>query len=258
MFLTHKCKNVKKMTPNILAVSKSQTHPALSEGLFNSPLLTGFSRDEAIEIVDRASRKEWNAGAWVYRQGEAATHLFLLESGRIKILRTGAGGAEVVVRFNAPGHVFGHAGVLDKTAYTASARAVTGSRTLSWTSATAWQLMRIHSRLAENVMHILLTQVVQLQDRCLNLASEPVERRLARSLYQLALSIGRKSGRAVVISEGFAAKDLADLSGTTIFTVSRVLGEWARHGLVKKGRGWVAVLDVDALLEAAAKGSHPG
>ena len=236
------------MTTNYLGPSKVQPHASLSEGLFNSPLLTGLSRDEVLEVVTRASRREWNAGSWVYRQGDAATQVYMLESGRVKIFQTGTRGKQVVLRFNAPGNLFGHAGILNKVSYICSALGVTSCRTLGWSTATVWELMRHHPRLAENVLQILLTQVVQLQDRCLNLASEPVERRLARSLSQLVLSIGRKSGRAVVISEGFAAKDLADLSGTTIFTVSRVLGEWERHGLVKKGRGWVAVLDLDGLL----------
>jgi CRP-like cAMP-binding protein len=241
------------MTPNFLGPSKAHTHPLLSEGLFDSPLLIGLARDEAVEVVGRASRQEWNAGSWVYRQGDAATQVYMLEAGRVKIFQTGTRGAPVVLRFNAPGNVFGHAGILNKVSYICSALGVTRCRTLAWSTATVWQLMRDYPRLAENVLQMLLTQVVQLQDRCLNLASESVERRLARSLSQLALSIGRKSGRAVVISEGFAAKDLADLSGTTIFTVSRVLGEWQRHGLVKKGRGWVAVLDLDGLLAETAK-----
>jgi CRP-like cAMP-binding protein len=245
------------MTTNSPGPSKTHTHALLSEGLFNSPLLTGLSRDEAREVVTHASRREWNAGSWVYRQGDAATQVYMLESGRVKIFQTGTRGAPVMVRFNAPGNVFGHAAILNKVSYICSALGVTSCRTLAWSTATVWQLMRDYPRLAENVLRTLLTQVVQLQDRCLNLASESVERRLARSLSQLGLSIGRKSGRAVVISEGFAAKDLADLSGTTIFTVSRVLGEWERRGLVKKGRGWVAVLDLDGLLAETATAKSP-
>jgi CRP-like cAMP-binding protein len=124
---------------------------------------------------------------------------------------------------------------------------------LSWSTETVWELMRGYPRLVENVMQIFLAQLAHLQDRCLNLAGETVERRLARSLSQLALSIGKKSGRVTMIGDGFSAKDLADLSGTTIYTVSRVLGEWERRGLINKGRGWVAILDSDGLLQEAAK-----
>jgi CRP-like cAMP-binding protein len=232
---------------------KTHNELVLPEASYSSPLLTGLSRDEALAVVKRAMRKEWKAGSWVYRHGDPATHFYMLESGRMKCLQVGTRGAEVVLRFSAPGQVFGHSALLKKSAYVCSALAVGPSRTLSWSTETVWQLMRDHPRLAENVMQIFITQLAQLQDRCLNLAGEAVERRLARSLSQLALSIGKKSGRATIIGDGFSAKDLADLSGTTILTVSRVLGEWERRGLIKKGRGWVAVYDSQALLEEAAK-----
>ena len=60
-------------------------------------------------------------------------------------------------------------------------------------------------------------------------------------------------------AEGFSAKDLADLSGTMIYTVSRVLGEWKRRGFIDKGRDWVLVLDIDALLDVGTndKGRPP-
>jgi CRP/FNR family transcriptional regulator, nitrogen oxide reductase regulator len=229
------------------------TNLAVADTLYNSPLLSGLSQTEAFEVSKRATRKEWKADSWLYRQGDPATQFYVLESGRIKVLRTGTRGAETVMRFSAPGQVFGDAALIKKSAYLCSALAASQSRTLSWTTEIAWQLMRDYPRLSENVMQIFLAQLAHLQDRCLNLAGEAVERRLARSLSQLASSIGKKSGRATIISEGFSAKDLADLSGTTIFTVSRVLGEWERRGVLKKGRGWVAVLDSDALLQEAAR-----
>jgi CRP-like cAMP-binding protein len=241
------------MAPTQAGFTRTLYVTGVSEALHNSPLLNGLSQHEALEVVKASVRKEWKADSWVYRHSDPATQFYMLESGRIKLLQVGTRGAEMVLRFSAPGQIFGHAAFLKKSAYPCSALVVGVSRTLSWSTESVWQLMREHPRLAENVMQILLTQLVQLQDRCLNLAGESVERRLACSVSQLALSIGKKSGRATVISDGFSAKDLADLSGTTIFTVSRVLGEWERRGFIKKGRGWVAVLDLGALLEEAGK-----
>ena len=168
----------------------------------------------------------------------------------MKLLQS-SGVGDVVVRFHVPGQVFGHGALVRKFSYLSSAFAVASSRTLSWTSETMWQLMRAYPRLAENVLALLVAQLFQVQDRCLHLTAETVERRLARTLCQLAFSIGKKSGQAILIGDGFSAKDLADLSGTTIFTVSRVLGAWERQGLLNKGRGWVAILDLDALLRTA-------
>ena len=173
----------------------------------------------------------------------------MLDSGRIKLSQANSCGGNVVVRFGVPGQVFGQGALVRKFTYISSALAVGTSRTLSWSSESIWQLMRTYPRLAENVFGMMVIQLFQSRDQCLYLATEAVERRLARSLAQLAYSLGKKSGRGIIIGDGFSAKDLADLSGTTIYTVSRVLGEWERRGMVKKGRGWVIVLEIDALLE---------
>ncbi len=165
----------------------------------------------------------------------------------MRILQTGARGKDVVISIHGPGQVFGHAALVKKFGYLCSAAALGRCHGLSWSTDTVWQLMRELPRFGENVLGMLVVQLFHMQDRCL-LAGEGVDRRLARTLAQLAFSIGRKSGRSILIDDGFSARDLAELSGTTIFTVSRVLGEWERRGLLNKGRGWVMVHDVGALL----------
>jgi CRP-like cAMP-binding protein len=224
----------------------------IPENIANSRLLSGLSQDEASEVVGCASQKHWPSGTWVFRQGEPATHLFLLESGRMKLFQSGMRG-DVVVRFYRPGQVFGNGALVRKCTRISSVLSVASSRGLSWSNETICQLMRAYPRLSENVLAMLVARLFQLQDQFIHLAGENVDARLARTLTHLALTIGKKSGRATIIGDGFSAKDLADISGTTIFTVSRVLGEWERRGLLKKGRGWVMILDLDGLLQASAK-----
>jgi CRP-like cAMP-binding protein len=226
---------------------------SFSEDVLNSRFLAGLTPEQALDVLGRGSREEWKAGSWLAHQGEPAARFFLIDSGRIKLVQLGAGGANVAVRFSVAGQVFGYGSLIKKSTYIGSALAVRNSRTLSCTGDAVWQLMKRYPRLAENVVGTLFVQVIHLQDRCMLLASDSVERRLARTLAHLALTIGRKSASSVSISDGFSARDLADLSGTTIFTVSRVLSEWERRGIVRKGRGWVVITDLQALLQIGSK-----
>jgi CRP-like cAMP-binding protein len=75
----------------------------------------------------------------------------------------------------------------------------------------------------------------------------PIEKRLARTVLQLADEFGQKSGNATVIDGGFTLKDLAEITGTTLFTASRVTSNWERTRIVKKERGALTLRNVPRL-----------
>ena len=66
--------------------------------------------------------------------------------------------------------------------------------------------------------------------------TERVERRVARMLLRLTTQTGtRREGGGIEIL--LSRQDLAEMSGTTLFSVSRILSDWERQGLVETGRG---------------------
>jgi CRP-like cAMP-binding protein len=93
--------------------------------------------------------------------------------------------------------------------------------------------------------------MTEVQDRYRELATEKVERRIARTLLRLAAQSGRRVAEGVLIDIPLTRQDIAQMTGTTLFTVSRTLSEWERQGLLSVGRERVVIREPHALVKIA-------
>ncbi|MEA4906403.1 MAG: Crp/Fnr family transcriptional regulator, partial [Anaerolineaceae bacterium] len=105
-----------------------------------------------------------------------------------------------------------------------------------WSQATLLALVQRFPRLALNATKVLAGHVREFQNRYRELATERVERRLARNVLRLAGQTGRKTEEGILLDLPLTRQDLAEMSGTTLFTVSRILSRWEDQGLVLTGR----------------------
>lgn len=83
-----------------------------------------------------------------------------------------------------------------------------------------------------------------------------LERRVAASLLKLADQLGQDDRGAVLIQVPLTRQDLADMTGAQVETVSRIMSGFRKDGLIRSGRGWVAVVDRERLAAIAADPSR--
>jgi CRP-like cAMP-binding protein len=188
-------------------------------------------------VLSKASARDVPRGTILFRQAEPAREMFLLESGRARLHEFTAEGHDVLVRFIVPGDVFGGRAAFAGAKYGGWARTDQASRVISWTSATTQELLKGTPRLASNLAGIISRYLHYSRERYQLLKTGRVEPRVAWALADLARSIGRREGNVTVIKAAAIQKDVADLAGTTIYSVSRVLGELQRRGILTKERG---------------------
>jgi len=93
--------------------------------------------------------------------------------------------------------------------------------------------------------------ILELQERQKALVTERVEQRIARILLKLAAESGKKVEEGVLIDMRLTRQDVAEMSGTTLYTVSRTLTEWEREGLLKIGRERVIIREPHGLVRIA-------
>ena len=101
------------------------------------------------------------------------------------------------------------------------------------------------------------------QARVIEMSSEQVEQRVAHALLRLAKQAGRKVERGVEIDFPVSRQDVAEMTGTTLHTVSRILSAWEQQGLVEGGRQRIVLRDAHRLHglaegEEAAQARKPG
>jgi CRP-like cAMP-binding protein len=87
--------------------------------------------------------------------------------------------------------------------------------------------------------------------RLKELSTEEVEHRIAHTLLRLVERSGRATDQGTLIDFPITQQDLAQASGTTYHSVSRVLSAWESAGLVIVGRRKIIVSDVEGLSRVA-------
>ncbi len=194
----------------------------------------------------------------VLAQGDPAISCHALIDGRIKISQVTPDGAQVVIRYLGPGQMYGTVAVLMGIPLPADAIAVVDSVEMHWTAAAMAELIERHPRIALASNRITGGRLVDLQARLREIATERVDRRLARALARLAEQAGRPSGDGIEIDFPITRQELGEMIGTTLHTVSRTLSAWEEQGIVESSRRRIVVRDLEALTllaEGSASGS---
>src|SRR5437868_5593400 len=90
--------------------------------------------------------------------------------------------------------------------------------------------------LATNTLQAVGSRLQESFTRVVEMSTEQVEQRVAHALVRLAKKSGRKVERGVEIDFPISRQDVAQMTGTTLHTVSRILSGWEQQGLVEGGR----------------------
>jgi CRP-like cAMP-binding protein len=175
----------------------------------------------------------------------------MVVSGRIKLHQVTIDGAQTFLRVIGPGQILAIVSTLSASTYPATATAERETTVLSWNGKLLDKLFLEIPHLCRNALAVLSSRVQEMQLRFGELAAERTERRLARALLRLANQVGRKQAEGVVLDLSLSRQDLAEMVGTTLFSVSRILGDWQRHQWVQIGRQKVVLLDHPALVRLA-------
>lgn len=180
-------------------------------------------------------------GEFFFFQGDSAVYFYVLISGRAKLMQMNSAGQQVNLRTINEWQMFGALGVVRENAtYPATAQALEHSTALAIKSDFLREMMRTRPYLSFDLMKLMTGYIQEMQERYRELATEKVERRIAHAMLRLASQMGTKTINGD-IELSFTRQDLAEMSGTTLYTVSRVLSEWEKQGLVEAGRERVLI-----------------
>jgi CRP/FNR family transcriptional regulator, nitrogen oxide reductase regulator len=174
-------------------------------------------------------------------EGEPASAFYLVVVGHLKLSKIAPDGREVIARFIGPGDPFAGIVVLGHPTYPVSATAVEPARVLRWARPVAIDLADRHPQLRANIQQEITRHMTDALERVSELTTERVSQRVARTLLRLAEHDGHVRGQSIEIAHPITRQELADLCGTTLFTVSRLLSRWEERGLVESTRGHVTL-----------------
>jgi len=235
--------------PNVYAARASQAVPAPSANVLEerasllsaSPLCSGLSRDEVLKIASCARPRAFARDESLFLQGQPARCLVLIRTGSVKITQISSNGNEVILWMYGRGNVLGVLSDPTGDYHPNTARAMEATTALVWDCAILQNLMEACPRIRQNLSQVLMSRLHELEERFREVATEKVPRRLALALIRLSKHVGKKVHEGVEVS--LSREELAQMTGTTLFTISRILSQWAREDFVESRRESVLLRD---------------
>lgn len=213
-----------------------------------SDLLAGIGEAQYAQILGRGDHMVLEAGRTLFRESDPAHRCYLVLSGRLKLAKLHEQGKEAIIRYVGPGEITAAIAVFTQKEYPVTAEAIGDTEVVGWGKQAMMKIMLEYPALAVNMLQIAVERLDEIQDRYLELRAEQVEQRIARSLLRIMKQSGLICEDGIAIGFPLSRQDLADYTGTTLYTVSRVLSTWEKKGWIKSRREHITICDPHSLV----------
>ncbi len=215
------------------------------------PLFEGLTADEQRQLLESGHVRMAAAREILASEGDDAGFAALIQVGYLKLTKTAPDGTDMIVRYLGPGAPFAAIAVLPGARFPVTATAVTPARLLTWSAADIRAFADRVPRLKTNLMAAMSGHMTGALERMQELTSERVPQRVAHALVRMARDCGERTPQGWRIVHPITRQELADLTGTSLFTVSRLVASWESEGLLRTSRGVMTVVDPAGLEQTA-------
>lgn len=182
-------------------------------------------------------------GAWVFREGDPATMLWMIVEGWIHLVRRSCSGRPVTIFTMTPSDALCGLSAFEQGAYTSGAVAATPCRLVGVPGTYVAALIERYPAFAREILALERTRIRHMAE-AMTRAHDPVACRLANTLLRLT----DQFGPTVPVTH----RELAQMAHTTLETSIRVMSRWRSQGLVVTQRGKLTLADPTRLQRLSA------
>jgi CRP/FNR family transcriptional regulator, cyclic AMP receptor protein len=205
------------------------------------PVLSSLSVADRTRVLQAGRRRQFARGETLFRYGDPADAVYLLDHGRVAVRVQTPQGDEVILNVLGPGQVFGELALIDpRSRRTATVTALEACEAIALHRSQFEALRTAGPQVDRFLVASLAAQVARLSEHLLEVLFVPTPLRVIRRLLVLAEEFA--DARIPVTQE-----ELGLMSGTTRPTVNEVLRDLERQGAVRLGRGRIEVRDAAGL-----------
>lgn len=210
----------------------NQLHRTQLSDVANFQLFAGIAEEDRENLLALSRTLRVPKNTLLFAEGSEAEPFFVLVDGFVRAT---------------PGEIFGVAMAIGLNHYPATAVAVVDAVILCWPSAQWRILVERYPALATNALRALGGRLQNAHSRVMELTSEELERRMARTLLALASQAGRNVDEGIEIEIPLRRQDVAQLVGATLHSASRILSSWEQKRIVRSARQRIILCNSDAL-----------
>ena len=210
--------------------------------LASIPMFDKLDDRELDALLGAAHPRSVPAGQELFHKGDRGSQVFVILSGRLKVMTTSPEGDDIMFGLMDPGEVFGELGLLlGEGIRTATIVAVDPCELLVLDRREFLPFLRDHPDAAIKLLQSLAERLRRISEfvedtHFLNLPS-----RLAKKLIKLSDDYGREATGGVRIDLRVSQTELGDMVGTTRESINKLVRSWSQDGLVSMENGYITI-----------------
>lgn len=217
------------------------------EILSQVPFFSHLPLDDIARINGSFRERGYQAGETIFFSGDPARRLYVVASGKVKLMRHTLAGHDVLLDILSPGEYFGSLASLGDETYPNTAQAQTSACVLGIGAESFRRILTSHPVVAVKVLDVTSQRLKEAQEIVRRLSAHSVKQRIAYTLLKLGEKLGEQDDAGLLIQMPLSREDLAGMTGTTTATASRIMSQLRKDGAINSGREWVAIADADTL-----------
>lgn len=220
-----------------------------SENCFNrSHLLFKHLTEEELQMIeDEKSGQFHKRGSVIYNEGNRINGFYCINSGIVKIFKTGIDGKEQIIRFAKPGEIIGFRSVLAKELACTSAEVIADAQTCYLPSELLVKLIKHNGNFSLELMQLTCRELGEANAYITDIAQKTVRERLAEILIHLKDEFGIDDEKVLQIS--LTREELANIVGTATESVIRLLSEFKQDKLIDLNGRSIKLTDIPQLVK---------
>ena len=216
--------------------------------LRNVPIFNELSDQELEKIAGLGIRKKYKKGSIILLEEETGAALFVIVSGKVKIVRMDDDGREVILSILGESDFFGEMAILDGLTRSASVVATSKSELFMIHRRDFLKLLNDYPLVAIALLRELTGRLRKADAQIKSLSLKDAAGRVANVVLQLADDIGMFRKGRVEIDELPLQQDLANMAGTSRETISRMIHKFIKKGYLQLQGNKLTINDYESFL----------
>ena len=210
-----------------------------------------LNTSELAILKDGCSQSDFKKGELLFKENTPAHSICYIREGFVKIVKKGLGNKDFILNISKGGAYLGVQNLSRKQAnYYFSAVAITDVQICFIELGVFRKLLESNGTFATEVISYIFDEEMNYFDRLVNNVQQQLPGRLANTLYYFGNEVYNQKQFDLNINQA----ELASLIGTSRESVSRLLREFQRAGIIKMERNRITILDEERLSEIKHKG----
>lgn len=203
-----------------------------------------------LDMLDQSKSCDfYSKGETIFKEGAFARGLFCVNTGKIKLSKTGTSGKEQIVRFAKSGDVMGYNAMLSKAPLSCSAVALEDASICFIPSEDFFNLIKSESDFSLKMLELTAKNWTEASRLITDMAQKTTKQRLAEMLLWLKETFGLDDNDCIDIN--LSREELANLVGTATEAVIRLLSELKKAKLISLDGKRIRLMDIHGLVMLA-------